>query len=383
MRQSRLDLPDQTSENSEHAHSPTLASVLSSAYLELARGAFENAGRLVLPYRGWPMAAAQRLRLLFILATASQHRQDYVNTISICEEAIAICASSDWYVETAQLALVCAEAHHELQQFAAAGAVAAKGLSAWLALDPSRAAADVRLEIDLRDRFSLELFLLGQYTDALQQAGAARRLAGSLPSSRRAALRAAGLDWTLALLHRWSGDWGHAQRQIRSTLATYERFGSSGELARLRIVVADITLDALAPLGVGIARHYREDLIQHARTQLTLVLDTIGAGALDPAARCMALLAHARLNRALGVNEDRLTLLESIGHQAERLHDLPLLGQVYTALGDEFGSMGRLAAESQKNCYRRALGVVEGSQAPAYGAWPLRGLLRESEYRDQ
>jgi tetratricopeptide (TPR) repeat protein len=381
LRQTRLDVPDRPSEHGEeHAHSPSFAAVLSVAYEQLARGAFDKAGYLVSPYRTWPLARTQRLRQLFILANSAHHRREYQHAIAFCEEAMSLCEVLNWPAEFAQLALLCAEALHNLQLFGPAAGVAADGLSAWLSL--STKALDPSFEINLRDRFSVELFLLGEYEHASQQARAALHLMRRLPPTRQTALRAAALEWTIALLHRWRNDTSRARRQILGALETYERLGSPDELARLRIVTADITLDALVPLGSGIAYHYREDLVRLARTQLELALGTIGdADKTDVAGRCKGLLAHARLSRALGEDEDRLALLESVGKTAEALHDLPLLGQVYTALGDEFGAAGRAEAESQRNCYRRALAVVEGSHAPAYGTWARRSLLRDAEFQ--
>jgi hypothetical protein len=143
------------------------------------------------------------------------------------------------------------------------------------------------------------------------------------------------------------------------------------------VVVADIGLDLIMPVGTGIPRHYREDVLEQARLCLA---EALGGLTGDPAGECMALLAQARLSRALGINENRAGNLESLGHVAEHLHDLPLLAQVYTALGDEFASSGESARESQFNCYRRALGVAESSEAPAYSVWARRALLYGAEF---
>lgn len=374
-RPSLLDVPDRLAEHGrEQAHSPTIAHVLVRVYERLAAGEYDEAERLMFPYRGWPMAETQHARALFIQASAACKRQHYRSVIECCDEALALCYAREWRVEFAQLALLCAEAHHNLQLFTPAAELAGAGLDAWLSVGPSDDTRDLALEIDLRDRLSVELFLLGRFADALQHTRLARRLTHALPASRSAALRAAGLGWTNALVQRWRGDAHGARRQILAILPTYEHLGSPDELARLRIVVADIALDALAPLGRGIVHHYRDDIVHLAQRNLSLARETIDARGVDPAARAMALLAQMRLGRTLGTNEDRFPLLESIGRLAEQWHDLPLLGQVYTALGDEFGAAGRTEVESQLSCYRRALGVIEGSHTPAYGVWARRGL---------
>ncbi len=376
---SRLDMPYLPSEHWEHAHSPIFAGVLSTAYRHLALRQFDQAEQLVTPYLTWPLSPAQHLRQLFILAASAQHRLDHQQAIAFLEEAMALCVALDGRAEFAQLALLSAEAHHDLQQFGDAASIAEEGLSAWLDLDARDNPADVNLEIDLRDRYNIELFLLGRYEDALKQSSIARSLTRSQPASRQTALRAARLDWTLALLHRWRGSHQLAQRRVLSALAIYEQFGSPMELARLRIVAADIALDMLVPPGVGIVYHYREDLIQLTQGYITQALHAITH---DPAARSMGLLAENRLSRTLSLNEDRFAQLEALGREAEQLHDLPLLGQVYTALGDEFGAAGRAETESQLNCYRRAVGAVEASQAPAYSVWARRALLRHEEFEE-
>lgn len=378
---SRFDVPDQDSEHGEeHAHSPTFAAILTHAYEYLAQKAFDNVERVISTPTAWPIAYTQNVRRLFVLARVAHHREEYAKAAAFYEEAMALCEARNWLVEFARLAIWRAEAYHELQLFGPAADVAESGLDAWLVLRRGSEAVDISFETELRDRLSVEQFLLGEYESALQQTRAALRGVQTLPAAEQAALRAADLEWTIALLHRWRNDTRNARRQILSALKTYESLGSADALARLRIVVADIALDALIPLGSGIAYHYREDLVRLARTQLTLARDSIEeAGNSDQAGRCMCLLAQARLSRALGEDENRLALIESVGRVAERLHDLPLIGQVYTALGDEFGALGRTGKESQRNCYRRALGVIEASYAPAYGAWARRGLLHDAE----
>lgn len=375
-RLSRLDTPGLAPEHSEHAHSPTFAAVLDRAYAHLTEGGYTDAEQLVAPYRLWPMSASQRLRQLFIFATAAHQRDDFPGSIDYLEEAMALSTGLEAQAEFAELSLLCAEAHHSLQAFGAAARVAGLGLDAWLGLGSGSDPADVNLEIDLRDRYSLELFLLGRYVEALGQCYAAQILAQSQPESRLTSLRAAGVDWTLALLHRWRGNYQLAERHVLAAAPIYERWGSLDELSRLRIVAADISLDMMVPMGGGIAYQYREDLIP--RTQVSLTQALAGTAS-DLAARCMALLAKARLSRVLALNEDRLATIESIGMVAERLQDLPLLAQVYTALGDEFAAAGTSELESQLNCYRRALGVAESSGVGAYGVWARRGLLRHEE----
>jgi tetratricopeptide (TPR) repeat protein len=383
-RPSLLDVADRLSEHShEHAHSPTLALLLSQAYKRLAARDYNGAECVLAPYLAWPMAQPQQLRVRYLQASAARHRRQYHTVIACCEEAIVLCQMREWRVEYAQLALLCAEAYHNLGRFSLAAVVAAEGLAAWLSLGPShdQGPHDLTLEVDLRDRLSVDLFLLGEFPEALQHARLARHLTYALPATPAAALRVGGLEWTMALVQRWRGAAHDARQQILSILPTYERFGAPDELARLRIVAADIALDALAPLGQGIAHHYRDDLVRVATTNLALARETIEERNMDPSARAMARLAQTRLSRLLGANEDRVAHLEALGRFAEQTQDLPLLGQVYTALGDEFGAAGRAEVESQLSCYRRAVGVIAGSETPAYGVWAHRGLLWEAEGR--
>jgi tetratricopeptide (TPR) repeat protein len=379
MLRSRLDVPNLPPEHWEHAHSPTFAAVLAKAYLQLELGRFEEAERLVRPYQTWPMSQGQRLRQLFIFATAVHQRLQYQQSIAYLEEAMALSMALDARAEFAELALLCAEAHHNLQDFGAAAVIAGQGLDAWMTLKTGHDPTEISTEIDLRDRYSVELFLCGCYQDALRQCYAAQKLTHAQPASKQAVLRLAALEWTIALLHRWRGNYPLAHQHVLGALSVYERLGSPDELARLYIVAADIILDRIVPMGVGIPYHYDYELIHRAQIYVS---NALHAGDADAAASCMARLAHVRLSRALAWNEDRFAQLESLGHTAEQLHDLPLLGQVYTALGDEFGAAGKSGLESQLNCYRRAIGVVESSQAPAYSVWALRSLRRQEEHEE-
>ncbi|HZC79914.1 MAG TPA: hypothetical protein VE258_19320, partial [Ktedonobacterales bacterium] len=208
-RPSLLDVADRRSEHGhEHAHSPTLAFVLSQAYHAMAAGDYAGAERVLTSYLSWPMAQTQHLRALYLRASAARQRRAYDMVIACCEEAIVHCQRRDWRVEYAQLALLCAEAYHNPGRFALAAVVAAEGLAAWLSLgptltlDPDPDPRDLTLEVDLRDRLSVDLFLLGKFPEALQHARLARHLTHAVPATPTAALRAGGLEWTMALVQR-------------------------------------------------------------------------------------------------------------------------------------------------------------------------------------
>ena len=75
-----------------------------------------------------------------------------------------------------------------------------------------------------------------------------------------------------------------------------------------------------------------------------------------------------------GNDVDRLAILEHQAQAARRLGDVGLLGEAFTALGDELAACGQ--SEAAQTCYRQVLGILDGSDLRALGAWAWRALHR-------
>lgn len=194
----------------------------------------------------------------------------------------------------------------------------------------------------------------------------------------KSALRAAGLEWTVALVHRWQGDAAGGLTHALNAFRVYDETDQTGALARLRIVIADILLDLSTGMDEGRLNETRNSMLSsvgghvlHALIHTRTMNDRAGEG--------MAKLAYTRYNRAVHGNEDRLGVIASVERMAEEIGGINLLGQVHTARGDEFSALGE--AGSARQCYTQALDVFAKSDARALAIWPRRALLRDAEQR--
>lgn len=376
-----LHVPDASAWRRDAGYSPALAGALLAAYTLLIRGSSAEAKASLAPFSALPMSDRQRVRVHFVLGLAHLALGELPDAQACLDEALNISFRLTDLRACAELSYLQATVMSETQKYASALTyllVARDTFSTAHDADPGDT-TDLAFECNLFAKLASQSFLAGQFEDCDHYLTLAKAPVRDLPSGAESALCAAELDWTTALLERWRGAAPAAVVHAKKALEMYDAIGSPGAAARLRIVLADCLLDsALADTAQpdGSSRDVSSTL---ARAHLDVALAHLG-GTADPAGEGMALLAYARSSRMLQLNEDRLILIEGVAHDAERLADLPLLGQAYTAIGDEFSARGE--AELAANCYRRALGVIEKSDVVSLARWPRRALLIWNEWHE-
>jgi hypothetical protein len=159
-------------------------------------------------------------------------------------------------------------------------------------------------------------------------------------------------------------------------LELYAPLNSPLNVARLRIVIADIALD-IAQSFLPSSADVPSNFIDLAATHLAQAMKA-NTMRIDPTGRALADLTYVRLSRLAGTNEDRLALLEAGARRASMLGDLPLLGQVQTSLGDELRHLGNMQAAI--DLFGQAVDTLLQSDAPTYAIWPKRALLEYKEH---
>lgn len=276
----------------------------------------------------------------------------------------------DWY-PTAALAMDQVYPHHELQCFDSARHYAELALEACSMTD-LRATGLRKIELDALDMSALEHFYLGNFEQAAAYIASASHVA-HLGTHEPKVL--AGIEWTAALIDRVRGEAFAALHHALNSLELYTPLDSPLNVARLRVVIADIALD-IATSFTPEHGDTHNDFIGLAATHLAKSMKP-NAMPGDAAGRALANLTYVRLSRLSNANDDRLTLLETLARRASTLEDLPLVGQVQTALGDELAYLGNMHAAIQH--YGRAIESLNRSDAPVLAIWPKRALLRYQE----
>lgn len=378
-RRSRLAVPNDPAESSEHAHSPSVADALQVAYRLLDLNAVQRAWRCVESFRSWPMSDAQQMRVCRIEALAALDRNLPSIAVVALDEAMTIAAKLDAPEDMARLACLRAQAHHELQEFLLAAVCGEQALQAWISLASDHTTMDLAFEASLHDRLGTEYFLAGDFSLADYHVETGSQLARCLTASRVSALRAANLDWTRALIEFWRGNLAIAIASANNALDIVAPYGSQIAAGRLRILIVNILLSQISPAGAPIRSTHSDQLLTRADSLLKHAFTSL-QGTADLAGLCLANLADIRLSRLLGQQIPWRLRGEGLVRDAVDLDDLLLMGKAYTTLGLEF--MADSFANAARECFTRALTAFDLSLAPAEGVFARRELLREQEMRD-
>jgi len=317
-----------------------------------------------------------RLRALFADAVAARHARDYASAAALFEEAIDLAIRLDAREFFGSLAAGLSKAYYCMQRFGLAAAGAHLGLLAQSSLRSDHYSPRLALDIELHHRFGICQLYLGNFAVANAHLLSAQRLLNRQPSPPADALPA-NIAWDLAISRYLQGDFQQAVDNAERALGLLAGVGTPEARARLRLLLVNIMLDSIdSPLADHLLST-RDATIGQAQVHLERALEgLIQAG--DAVGQDLALLVYPRLARLTGQAHDWFTTLETVGHTAENRRDQILLGKAYVALATEFAARGEV--ERALNCLRRALGVLESSQAPAESipVWSTLELMVQS-----
>jgi tetratricopeptide (TPR) repeat protein len=379
---SSLAVSDAPAMWSDPAYSPEAADSLVRAYVLGGRHKYHEATQYLEPLLNVPMAHPQRLRVNYYLGLCHAALDDYSLSTRFLDEAVEWAMHGENMLAVAQICHALGENHYATLQCASAIEYYTIALDAFDALESGDASDQDR---DLQDtritsliRLASQHFLLSDFEEAKRHIAATQAMITSSPGIAQSALHRASVAWLSALLSRWIGDPIAGLKDVFDALDIYTRMEQHGNLARIQIVVADNILDIVDRHGVvsesGTALANFADMaephIMQALQQTRYLADMPG--------EYMAGLAHIRLLRATQNTEyDRLTILADMIQQATQAGQTALLGQGYTALGDEFISRNEL--DQARQCYRSALDVLAGTDIPAYTVFARRALYQIDE----
>lgn len=377
-----LAFADSPQMREEDGYSVKAAARLSQAYHLGSNNRHEGAIYLLLPLVNTPMARSQTLRVKYFLGLCYAALSDFWLSTNFLDEAADLAICGDNMRAVAQIGFALGENHYYTLQ--CASAIEYYMLSAdAINMIENEAAHDQ--DDDLQDlktttllRLVSQYFLRGEFDEAKRLIATIQILLASSPETAQSPLHRASTTWLSALLSRWLGDSLTGMKSIFKALDDYNRYGSAVNIARVHIVASDIILDLVDRHGVtsveGTALTEFVQMAERYTSQAIQLTRTIG----DLPGEFMAELAHIRLLRAKHNDEfDRRAILEAVIQQSSGVGQLTLLGQAYTALGDEFLYQNEL--DSAGICYRNALSVLEKADIPAYAIYPRRALYELSE----
>jgi tetratricopeptide (TPR) repeat protein len=374
-----LHLPPRPDAHGEPGYSNAVATALVGAYSHLASGAFPEAQALVAPYVARQMSKEQRLKVCYVLALTYLAACQRALGKALLDEALELSLGLEDLQACVELAYLQATTLSEGRLYAAALAyldLALDALASSAGAD-RRGASIAEFELNLRLMHACFSFLVGAFPACMEQLRAAYALAHALPPSPAASFGVARIHWVAALLERWRGNSQAALDFGTEALRVLATAQPATAAARLHVVMADVHLDVASNLDRQALVQPFERAVQQAQHHLARSMSCLGPSA-DTAGLCLARLTFARYSRLTQANVNRLELIESVVATAEREHDVPLLGQAVSALGDEFSTRGEFG--SARKCYRAAVDMLEHSEAPAMGHGARRALLRLEEF---
>jgi len=382
MLDSSLHVHDTPDEERDPHHNPAVAYLLGRAYSCLRRAlylttSYDEAHAFADSCLSLPMSTRQRMRAHYVRGSALLGLDQDRPGIIALNEAIQFAAElpdPGAYAELTYLAAT-ASARSFSYQAATEYGMMTYGILRFLAKD--QVSADIDLEINVLVGLASSEFMLARYDRAEQHLLLARQLTSSSFHNSRTI---ASIAWMQSLLYRWRGQPEVALRYALPALDVYIHSAESpsalSAVGRLSCVATDIALDLAQTVPAENSPTARASYLTIASPYLKRALLT-SQQSHDDTGVSLALLAQSRYDGLARRTSDRIQIIESVIQKAEQQHEIALLAQAYTALGQEYSLQGE--RELALNCYRRTLDTVAGTDTLAMGAFAWRNLLLARE----
>lgn len=373
---SALDFSEPVAQLLERTYRVLWARDRSDVAVAEARGAVER----LLPES---MTRRQRLKALYVLATALAAEGQYWRALEVCGQALDLARELEDRLARVRLLQLRAtwKGALSLVREAAEDYEACLTLLEELARDgqPSEARSWLRILAPL----SGFTFYLGNYAraEALVQQG--RRLVPQAPEAR---LEAAALEWTQAQLFHWRGEPALAVLHAGAAAEAFATLDAAPQEARLRLTAAEAALTWAESMPEGGVVRDRDFTLRRANAHIRRAL-AISREARDAPGVAMARLVAARYRRLRGLRGDRIGVHRAVVRAARREGDLVLELLALKSLGDELAAQGRYEPEegdaaggelpdSALGCWQAALALARRVGLPALEVWPRRALAR-------
>jgi tetratricopeptide (TPR) repeat protein len=361
--------------HNDPGYSPAVAAALLNAYLLISSRSgdirvYRDAYWCVWPLLSHPTSRRQRMQIAYVLALASSAVDDYQHAVEWLDMALDLAERLGDRGAAVDLLYLRGSAHRAVSRLRKAADDYQTCIMLLRSLG-EETALDTPLLADLVTRLAGFEVLLGRYEhvdERLREAG--RLVALDCANS----IEAATVEWMRALIYRLRGQPDLALRPALTAAGVYAEYGPPASTARLLALVADIALDLAA---VRVQNQRDTDRLMalaesHCERALRLTDD-----AYDKNGFHVAMLSSARFSRIAGMNEDRISLMEGVLRDAERVGDAALMALALTGLGEEFAARGE--AGWARACYRSVVGTLDGTDMPGLASQARRALLMEQE----
>lgn len=363
----------------EADYSPTVAAALRGAYRSLRL----TSGRL--DAQAWahqhlsaclrlPMSLRQRMRAHYVLGMSFAAVGDVSKALGCLDEVLELATRLRDFYAYAECAYLCGSVLRATSHGMAAASYLTRALEALRGVNADTGMSlDPALEVDILLSLSGQEFLLAQFQSAAYYLTEARQ---HLHATRDQFRQSATIEWIVALLDRWRGSPASALPHALAAADMLAKVDSPASYGRIQTIVADVILDLAETMPDASYAKTNYLLLAEPHVEQALALARVH-DARDEGGEALARLAYVRYSRLNGTSNDRPQAIAEIVQLAERTHDMPLLGQAMTCMGNELASRGE--EERAMHCYRAALDVLAEHEVPVLGIWPRRALLIASE----
>lgn len=372
-----LVLADHTEWHGERNYSPQARDLLARVLRLLDRSrrpelAFARAYTVIRPFLDAPMSLHQRLRFSYLAARGRFARSEEQAALHWVNKTLEIESQLNDTADLASLYFQRGGIYRHMLRFRLASYDHLTALHI-LSSDVMRSSyhdTEFRLLV-LAQLVGFE-FYLGCYWKAQKHLKEARHL---LPYVPQRSTTAAYLTWMHSLLNRWAGQAERALKEARAAARVFVDLGNATSAGRITFHAAECALDLAQRLDVQASECHRLLALAHEHLKDARRLATMDH---DENGQVLVALGEARWSRIARRNENRRETLEGLLAQARGLDDEILIAQTYTTLGDELAFHEE--REQASNCYRAALGALEGTDSPAAGVWAWRSLRFPAEW---
>lgn len=351
-----------------------MADALTVCYELVRSGGYEEADKRLDALRRMEKSGKQDLRVLYMQATTALQLSRLNIACALLDEGLEQAERSNDHGALAQIAYMVATTQRELDHPVVAAHYCEVALEAWHLYLGSQLAdqqladqQDTLFELDVLILLNQLYFFSGKFTQSERVFRIARKLANRsvVPPARRASLA-----WIEAMFYRWRGEPGKALDRGMAALKVLDEHGTLLERSRLRTELAHISMDFAerdSALSLGVNHHF----LSLAETFTSAALDGLSQSD-NPFALNLGRLVGARLYRLADRNVDRLKLIDSVGNFAIQAGDRTMLGQVWSARGDEYLTQGEYG--QAVNSYLEAIATFKNEHMDAHSVWALRAL---------
>lgn len=372
-----LELADHPDWRAERDYSPQACDVLARVMRLLDRSrhrepAFARAYTFIRPLLDAPMSLHQRLRLSYYAARARVARSEERAAIHWLDKTLDLESQLDDTADLAYLHVLRGGIYRRMLRFRHASYDHRLALAIQADDTPRSRFHDSAFRLRVLSQLAIFEFYLGHYWQAQQYVEQARLLLPFVPLD---SIAAGTLQWTHALLDRWSGHSWRALEEARSAAKIYVDSGDASSADRISHLAAECALDIAQRLNVQGSECHR--LLTSARESLTLARK-LAQSDHDQYGLELVKLGEVRWSRIARRDEDRLPILDAILTRARALSDEILIAHTFTTLGDEFALSEDW--ESANTCYRAALDALDGTDCAAAGVWAWRALRIPREW---